>query len=79
MPIFVLIGLFFNILSLRVLRNKNKKKDLKQVLFIYAQINNYFDIFLNIFLLLKLLNKCEQFAGIYCPVYYTYEWVQICF
>lgn len=75
-PCFCILNIILCTISIKVLRNKNYKKELSQNLFIYAQINFIFNLVYSLLMLFKDINNCLTFPSVYCPSYVMKEPIQ---
>ena len=67
LPIFEFLGLVFSIISIITLRNK------KMSLFIFLELNCFFNIFYCLIKMSSLINRCIAVDGVYCPSYFFHD------
>lgn len=76
-PLFSILGIMINVISIKVLKNKQFQSELRKSFFKYAQINCHFNLIYCFITILKLFNRCIITAsGKYCPLYVINPTVQ---
>ena len=70
-PMFCLLGIGNNLITIVVIRNKKKAKDFKKPMYKHIQINATFNVIYCLIMTLKLVNTCIFFgSGIFCSSVY---------
>ena len=71
-PILSCIGIINNILIIKIIRNKDMKKNFKDTMYYHIIINCYFNIIYCIITSLRIINQCLFFNSLFCPdTYYA--------
>jgi hypothetical protein len=76
-PIFCLIGIVHNTLTILVIKNKNKKKEFQEPMYKHIIINAVFNIIYCLIISFKLINTCIFYSpSVFCSSVYQEEWAQ---
>lgn len=76
MPVFSILGIIINVISIIILNSKNTKKELSMELFNYVRINFKFNLAFCILSIFKIPFYCITVYGNFCPDYITNVYLQ---